>query len=183
MTTAVLLTAALAVQQPDLRDAESVARLLASLRTADPAVCELAGRSLTNFGGWWSGDLPTPMPIPMPTPMPMPHAGGGIDIRSPSLGARGGTELDPQVLQAFRGALKDSSRCVRHIAARMVARARPTWAAAEFGALAKDADAGFRETGLVGLGELEDPATMGVITAGLGDRDRVGPEHGRLGPG
>ena len=76
MTTAFLLTAALAVQQPDLRDAESVARLLASLRTADPAVCELAGRSLTNFGGWWNGDLPAPMPMPMPTPMPMPHAGG-----------------------------------------------------------------------------------------------------------
>ena len=80
------------------------------------------------------------------------------------------------MLQAFRGALKDSSRCVRHIAARMVARARPAWAAADFGALAKDADAGLRETGLLGLGELEDPATLGVITAALGDRDvRSGP--------
>ena len=85
MTTALLLTAALAIQQPDLGDAESVSRLLASLRAADPAVCELAGRSLTNFGGWWNGDLPTPMPVPMPTPMPMPHSGGGIDIRTPSL--------------------------------------------------------------------------------------------------
>ena len=73
MTPAVLLTAALAIQQPDLRDAESVGRLLASLRAADPAVCELAGRSLTNFGGMWDGDVPAPMPMPMPMPMPNPN--------------------------------------------------------------------------------------------------------------
>ena len=106
----------------------------------------------------------------MPMPTPMPRAGGGIDVHTPPLHP-GGTELDPQVLQAFRGALKDSSRCVRHIAARMVARARPAWAASEFGGLAKDADAGFRETAFVGLGALEDPQTIGVMTAALGDRD------------
>ena len=86
MTTALLLTAVLAVQQPDLQDAESVIRLLASLRTADPSVCELAGRSLTNGGGWWDGDLPVPMPMPMPTPAPMPWAGRGV--RVPSIGTR-----------------------------------------------------------------------------------------------
>ena len=35
---AVLLAAALAAQQPDLRDAAAVNTLLASLRTADPMV-------------------------------------------------------------------------------------------------------------------------------------------------
>lgn len=35
--TAVLLAAALAAQQPDLRNAGAVNNLLASLRTADPA--------------------------------------------------------------------------------------------------------------------------------------------------
>jgi hypothetical protein len=170
MTTAILLAAALAAQQPDLRDAESVVRLLTSLRNADPAVCELAGRSLTNFGGWWDGDLPMPAPTPMPMPTPMPRSGGGIDVRTPPLN-RGRSQLDPQALQAFRSALKDSSRCVRHIAARMVARDRPAWAISEFGTLAKDANAGLRETGLLGLGELEDPQTMDVMTAGLRDRD------------
>ncbi len=169
MTTALLLTAALAVQQPDLQDAESVIRLLASLRSAEPAVCELAGRSLTNYGGWWDGDLPVPMP--MPTPTPMPWAGGGVHVRVPSIGSRGGADMDARVLEAYRGALKDSSRCIRHIAARMVARARPAWAAADFGRLAKAPDAGLRETGLLGLGELEDPATLSVMTGALRDRD------------
>ena len=49
----ILLAAVLAVQSSDLRDADAVARLLGSLRTADPAVCELAGRSITNYGGWF----------------------------------------------------------------------------------------------------------------------------------
>ena len=68
--TAVLVAAALAAQQPDLRDATAVNNLLASLRAADPAVCEMAGRTLTNQWGW-GGDLTDgPMPAPMPTPMP-----------------------------------------------------------------------------------------------------------------
>ena len=165
MISAVLLAAALSFQQPDLRDVESVNKLLASLRAADPAVCELAGRSLTNYGGFWDSDvpMPQPMPMPMPTPTPMPRAGGGIDIPSPHVGRLGRNELDPQVLQAFRSALKDPSRCIRNIAARMVARAKPAWAAAEFGGLVKQADAGLRETGLLGLGELEDPQTMSVM--------------------
>jgi hypothetical protein len=50
--------------------------------------------------------------------------------------------LDAKVLAVFRTALRDQSRCVRRIAARMVAREEPTWAASEFGALAKDADGG-----------------------------------------
>jgi hypothetical protein len=48
-----LLAVAVTTQAPHLRDSASVAQLLASLRTADVAVCELAGRALTNFGGWW----------------------------------------------------------------------------------------------------------------------------------
>jgi hypothetical protein len=72
---AVLLAAALAAQQPDLRDAGAVTSLLTSLRTADPAVCEMAGRTLANQWGWGSyGDLAAePMPAPMPMPMPVPR--------------------------------------------------------------------------------------------------------------
>src|SRR5262245_17380183 len=169
--TALFIAAALVVQQPDLRSAESVTPLLAALRSADPAVCDLAGRSLTN--GWgWSGDpdvpMPTPMPTPTPTPTPMPRA-GGLDVRLPRLGVRGARDLDPQVLAVFRSALKDPNRCVRSIAARMVARARPSWAATDLSALAKDASPDLRETGLLGLGGLEDPQTIGVMTAALGD--------------
>ena len=158
--TALFLAAALAAQQPDLRDAGTVNHLLASLRTADAAVCEMAGRTLTNQWGWGGdvGDPPMPAPMPMPVPMPMPFAGGQLNIAGPSVGRRGGNALDAKVVAVFRTALRDQSRCVRRIAARMVAREQPTWAASEFGALAKDADAGIREIGLLGLGALEDLA-------------------------
>ena len=168
--TAVLLAAALAAQQPDLRDAECgqpPARL-----AADRAIRRCArwpgARSRTEWG--WGGDLadepmPAPMPTPMPVPMPMPFAGGGPGIAGPERQRhRAGTTLDAKVLAVFRTALRDQSRCVRRIAARMVAREKPTWAASEFGALAKDADAGLREIGLLGLGELEDPRTIGTMT-------------------
>src|SRR6478672_2685512 len=119
----VLLTAALAAQQPDLRDADAVNRLLASLRTADPVVCEMAGRTLTNQWGWGAelGDepMPTPMPTPMPVPMPMPFAGRGPGISGPHVGPRGGATLDAKVLAVFRAALRDQNRCVGRIAARM----------------------------------------------------------------
>src|SRR5689334_17257160 len=38
---------AIGLQQPQYRDSAEVARLLASLRTSDPAVCQMAGRALT----------------------------------------------------------------------------------------------------------------------------------------
>src|SRR5262245_10900937 len=100
-----LLAAALAVQQPqpaqpaqrpDVRDPNAVTRLLASLRTADPEVCELAGRTLTNQWGWSAGSdfgdepMPAPMPTPMPVPMPMPFAGDHPDIPGPKVRHRSG---------------------------------------------------------------------------------------------
>ena len=179
MTTTLLLavTIAVAAQAPDLRSADSATRLLASLRTADPAVCELAGRNLANSWGWgWSsdaGDLPmaAPMPTPMPVPIPMPF-GGATSISSPNLtGATRAGALDAAVLAVFRAALRDQSRCVRRIAARVVAREEPSWAVADFTALVKDSDPGMRETALLGLGELEYPSTISLVSTSLSDRE------------
>ena len=130
MILSIALAAALAAEQPELRDAESVTRLLASLRTADPAVCELAARTLTNGWGWANGGevvMPTPTPMPMPTPTPMPRA-GGVSLAAPGIGMRGQRDVAPEVLGIFRTTLKDPNRCVRSLAARIVARARPAWA-------------------------------------------------------
>ena len=176
---ATLLAAALTTQQPtqeiDILDADAVSRQLASLRAADPAVCEMAGRTLTNQWGWGHDiadePMPVPMPTPMPVPMPMPFAGSGPDISGPNVGDRAGRALDAKVLAVFRAALRDQSRCIRRIAARVVAREEPAWAPSEFGALAKEADAGLREIALLGLGQLEDPRTLGTMTTALGDRD------------
>src|SRR5688572_33229330 len=115
--TVFLLAALLAAQQPDLRDAATVTTLLASLRTADPAVCEMAGRTLTNQWGWAGdvGDEPMPAPMPTPMPMPMPFAGRGPGITGPNVSPRAGTALDAKALAVFRTALRDQSRCVRRI--------------------------------------------------------------------
>ena len=164
-----LLAVAVITQAPQLRDSASVARLLASLRTSDAAVCELAGRALTNFGGWWGSDDDLPMPMPMP--IPMPFAGGGIEIHTPEIGPMWGGETDPKVLGAFRVALRDQSRCVRQIAARMVGRSRPAWASPSFTSMLTEAAPGLRETGLKGLGEIEDRRAVEWAIAQIGDRE------------
>ena len=125
MTTALLLTAALAVQQPDLHDAESVTRLLASLRTAIPRCASSPDvRSRTSAV----------------------ERGGGCRCRCPGADARGrrqrqnadpgrrGRGLDPQACRRSV-ALKDSSRWVRQRAGRRAGEARV--GAAECGGLAK----------------------------------------------
>ena len=86
----ILLAAALAAQQPELRDVAAVSQLLGSLRTADPAVCEMAGRTLTNQWGWGGdfSDEAMPSPMPRPVPMPMPVAGRGQAIAGPRVGRR-----------------------------------------------------------------------------------------------
>ena len=169
----ILLAAVLAAQQPGLRDVAAVNQLLASLRTADPTVCEMAGRTLTNHWGWGGdfSDEAMPSPMPMPVPMPMPFAGRGQGIAGPSVGRHAGKAIDEKVLAIFRTALRDQSWCVRRIAARLVAQEEPSWALSEFNALAKDAEPGFREVGLLGLGELEDPRSIDTMANALGDRD------------
>ena len=61
-------------------DSAHMAQLLSQLERADSTVCELAGRSLTNFGGWGRDDDNSPMPMPMPTPMPMPFSNGDVSV-------------------------------------------------------------------------------------------------------
>lgn len=130
MIVVLLLTALVSIQESEPRDSAQVARLLVSLRAADSTVCELAGRALTNFGGFWNIEsdlpMPMPMPIPMPIPMPMPFGGPGIQVNPRIHGLGRGAEQNPATLGAFRAALRDPSRCVRHIAARVVGRRRST---------------------------------------------------------
>src|SRR5688572_29473973 len=107
--TSIFIAAALAAQQPDPRDAGAITNLLASLRAADPAVCEMVGRTLANHLGWGGdlGDVPMPAPMPMPMPVPMPFGGPGIS--GPNLSGRADTALDPKVLAVLRAALRDQS--------------------------------------------------------------------------
>src|SRR3989441_3250835 len=160
-----LLTATgLAAQQPPSAplDSGAVARVLALLKTSDSTVCELAGQAISNSWGFpWEPRLfPTPMPMPMPTPMPMPMA-RRMGIRVPHVHVHvhhpgDWRREDATVLGAFRAVLRDDSRCVRHIAARVLGRARSPGSYDAFLALLREASPGLRETGALGLGELED---------------------------
>src|SRR5437773_7628193 len=68
------------------------------------------------------------MPMPMPTPMPMPMAlRMGIRVPHVRVHVRHGPAWyggDAAVSGAFRAVLRDDSRCVRNIAARVLGRAR-----------------------------------------------------------
>lgn len=137
--TSLLLAALLASQPADLRATSTPSRACSPRCVADPAVCELAPADHQRLGWGWMGNgddpMPRPMPTPMPTPMPMPFAGRGAGRSAPRT-ARASSGWDARVVDAFRPALRDNSRCVRRIAARVVGRAHPSWAPQEFAALA-----------------------------------------------
>src|SRR5881409_2839490 len=107
-------------------DSSAVARVLALLKTSDSTVCDLAGQAISNSWGF-PGEprlLPTPMPMPMPTPMPMPMA-MRMGIRVPHIHVHvhhpgDWRREEATMLGAFRAVLRDDSRCVRHIAARVL---------------------------------------------------------------
>src|SRR5439155_11758624 len=112
-------------------------------------------RGVTNYGGFWGhafADPGMPMPQPMPTPMPMPGGAGGMHVDMHETRH----ETDPAVLRAFRAFIRDDNRCVRNIGARVLGNHRGSESYNLFIGMLKDARADFRETGALGLGELED---------------------------
>src|SRR2546423_12302777 len=178
-----LLTATgLAAQQPPdpARDSSHVARVLALLKTSDSTVCELAGQSISNAWGvfWEPRFLPNPMPMPMPTPMPMPmatHRGTRPHVRVQV--HRGPHRYGEEAggLGAFRAVLRDDNRCVRNIAARVLGRARTPESYDAFLTLLRDPNPGLRETGALGLGELDDRRALRPLQDALRDRAAAGP--------
>jgi HEAT repeats/HEAT repeat len=160
----------LAVQTPVALDSATAARVLSQLRASDSTICALAGQALTNYGGFWGWNYSEPgmaLPRPMPTPMPMPGGGGG----GIHVGMFDKThDVDPGVLRAFRAFIRDDNRCVRHIAARVLGRHGGSTAYDLFVTLLRDARPDLRETGALGLGELEDSRAIAPLGDVL-DRD------------
>ena len=154
-------------------DSGTVTRVLDQLRTSDSMVCALAGQALTNyggFGGWNHSDPGMPMPQPMPTPMPMP--GGGIGDFHINMHEWGGRKMDPAVLRAFRAFIRDDNRCVRNIAARVIGNHGGRSESYElFLGMLRDARADFRETGALGLGEVEDSRAINPLSNALSNDD------------
>ena len=151
-------------------DSATVTRVLNQLKTTDSTVCALAGEALTNYGGFWGhafADPGMPMPQPMPTPMPMPGGAGGMHVDMHETRH----ETDPAVLRAFRAFIRDDNRCVRNIGARVLGNHRGSESYNLFIGMLKDARADFRETGALGLGELEDSRAINPLVAALTDDD------------
>jgi len=170
MHASLLATLLLAAQgQPQL-DSATVIRILSQLRTSDSAICALAGQALTNYGGFWGwaySDPAMPMPRPMPTPMPMPGGGGGgVHVEMHERGS----DINPAVLRAFRAFIRDDNRWVRNIAARVLGRHGGSSAYDLFVTLLRDPRPDLRETGALGLGELEDSRAITPLSSVL-DRD------------
>src|SRR2546425_793817 len=168
MIAPLLASLLLVVQNRPPLDSATVARVLSQLRTSDSAVCALAGEALTNYGGFWGhafADPGMPMPQPMPTPMPMPGGGGG----GFHVNMHGRTrDLDPAVLRAFRAVIRDDNRCVRNIAARVLGNRGGSEMYDLFLGLLRDPRADLRETGALGLGEVEDSRAIGPLSDALG---------------
>src|SRR5256884_7297988 len=141
---------ALAAQQPpDARaDSARVARVLALLETSDSTVCELGAQAISNAWAWsWQPQpFATPMPLPMPAPMPMPRMrqGHGPHARVRINHGAGWHGTDSAAFGAFRAVLRDDSRCVRNIAARVLGRAGAPGSYDAFVALLREAAPGLR---------------------------------------
>src|SRR6266571_2180625 len=112
------------------------------------------------------------MPQPMPTPMPMPGGGGGGGVHFAMHGRS--RDVDPAVLRAFRAVIRDDNRCIRNIAARVLGNRGGSESYNLFISMLKDARADFRETGALGLGELEDSRAISPLSDALsGDASPV----------
>src|SRR3989442_10148047 len=155
-------------------DSATVTRVLNQLKASDSSVCALAGKALTNYGGFWGhrfADRGMPMHQPMPTPMPMPGGGGdGFHVNM----HENTRDMDPAVLRAFRAVIRDDNRCVRNIAARVLGNRGGSGSYNLFIGMLKDARADFRETGALGLGERGDTRAISPLSDALsGDASPV----------
>jgi hypothetical protein len=133
-------------------DTASVARLLQSVRGADPLFCELVTRSV-DMHGWWSrwGPLSS-------NPLE-------IDSSSAALIAWIQREhKDPAVVPRLRSALRDQDACVRRVAGSFLGRVEHPSASAALVAALDDASAETRYVAALGLG-LSDESTppTGVV--------------------
>jgi hypothetical protein len=170
MIAPLLASLLLVVQNRPALDSATVTRLLSQLKTSDSVVCALAGEALTNYGGFWGHNfadpgMPMPQPMPTPTPMPMP-GGGGIGDFNVNM-HENNRHMDPAVLRAFRSFIRDDNRCVRNIAARALGDHGGREYYDLFLGLLRDSRADLRETGALGLGEIEDSRAINPLSDAL----------------
>src|SRR2546422_3554576 len=99
----------------------------------------------------------------------MPRGGGGGDGEIPvHMGTHGRShDLDPGVLRAFRAVIRDDNSCVRNIAACVLGNHGGSASSELFLGLLRASRPDLRETGALGLGELEDSRAIGPLSDAL----------------
>jgi HEAT repeat protein len=133
-------------------DTASVARLLQSVRGADPLFCELVTRSVDTHG-WWSrwGPLSS-------DPLQVDSASGALIAWIQR------EHNDPAVVPRLRSALRDQDACVRRVAGSFLGRVEHASATAALVAALDDASADTRYVATLGLGLSDDsPRPAGVV--------------------
>jgi HEAT repeat protein len=140
-------------------DTAAVARVLAIVRGADPLICEMTARAADGNGSWFShgsvgGDA-----------LMMDSAASAI------LGWVQRTHNDPALVPTLRVGMRDNDRCVRRIAASLLARVRHPLAVTAMTEALDDAQAGTREVAALGVGMAEAREAAGALTRRLADGD------------
>jgi len=138
------------------------AALLATVRGADPVVCELAVRAVDGRHGW-SSTMDELVGVGAPlTPLQRATVHWAVQGQDRPPG-------DEAAIDPLAAGLRDPDPCVRRMAALKLGRMRDPRGISELRAALAAPDPGLRAAGALGLGYAEDPATIGELGEALGD--------------
>ena len=140
------------------------AALLATVRGADPVVCELAVRAVDGRHGWSSTADELAGVGATLSPLQRATIQWAVDD-----GDDAGEGADPVVVEPLAAALRDPDACVRRMAALKLGRTAHPRAVEALTAALAGAEPGLRAVGALGLGYAEDPASIEPLGRALGD--------------
>lgn len=148
--------------EPAVPSDSLAAALLATVRGADPVVCELAVRAVDGRHGWSSTrDELVGVGAPL-NPLQRATVQWAVQDRDRTAG-------DAAAIDPLAAGLREPDPCVRRMAALKLGRMRDPRAISELRAALAAPDPGLRAAGALGLGYAEDPATIGELAEALGD--------------
>ena len=139
------------------------AALLATVRGADPVVCELAVRAVDGRHGWSSTADELAGVGATLTPLQRATIQWAVDDGDEE------ERPDPAAVEPLSAALRDPDPCVRRMAALKLGRSGHPQAIAALTTALGDAEPELRAVGALGLGYAEDPASIDPLGDVLDD--------------
>lgn len=149
--------------EPSVRSDTLALALLATVRGADPVVCELAVRAVDGRHGWSSTvDELVGVGAPL-SPLQRATVQWAVEDDEKAVSA------DAAAIVPLTAGLRDPDPCVRRMAALKLGRTRHPRGIAALRSALDAPDPGLRAAGALGLGYAEDPAAIGALGDALGD--------------